>query len=232
MVIAMGIPLGIGRSGFMLLNNSLLMSNANPSYYGRVMSLGMMGFGSQALLAPVWGVLADNIGVRETLVVVGILAAVVTTLIGLSWIRIRHLAPPVHSALAVVHPAPGPPLRPEPSVPRIASSAPPIGTKVDAAPTSPPPLETGTAGQAESQPQSSSSRSDPPLWRKANIVTALAIGAALGLAAAVGQRNGAEKRDRRPPHSPSQKSDALDALQHRTDTARERFADWVDPPNL
>lgn len=91
MVIVAGIPLGIGRSGFMLLDNALLMSNAEPPYYGRVMSLAMMGFGSQALLAPLWGLLADAIGVRQTLVVVGVAAATVTTLVGLSWLRFRHL---------------------------------------------------------------------------------------------------------------------------------------------
>lgn len=101
LLIAAGIPLGVGRSGFMLLDNALLMSNSNPSYYGRVMSLAMMGFGSQALLAPLWGLLADVIGVRETMSVVGIAAAVVTTLIGLSWLRIRHLPPSAEVALGI-----------------------------------------------------------------------------------------------------------------------------------
>ena len=101
LLVVAGLPLGIGRSGFMLLDNALLMSNSNPSYYGRVMSLAMMGFGSQALLAPLWGLLADAIGVRETLMVVGVSAAVVTTLIGLSWLRIRHLPPSAEVALGL-----------------------------------------------------------------------------------------------------------------------------------
>ncbi len=93
-LIVAGIPLGIGRSGFMLLDNALLMSNANPTYHGRVMSLSMMGFGSQALLAPLWGLLADAIGVRPTLLVVGAVSAAITTAIGCSWFfRIRHLPP-------------------------------------------------------------------------------------------------------------------------------------------
>ncbi len=101
LLIVAGIPLGVGRSGFMLLDNALLMSNSNPSYYGRVMSLAMMGFGSQALLAPLWGLLADAIGVRETMTVVGIAAAVVTALIGLSWLRIRHLPPSAEVAFGI-----------------------------------------------------------------------------------------------------------------------------------
>ena len=44
---------------------ALLMANADPSYHGRVMSLAMMGFGSQSLLAPVWGAHGRHgIGVR------------------------------------------------------------------------------------------------------------------------------------------------------------------------
>ena len=56
------------------------------------MSLAMMGFGSQALLAPVWGSLADAIGVRETLAVVGVVTASVTVLVGMSWLRMRRPA--------------------------------------------------------------------------------------------------------------------------------------------
>jgi MFS family permease len=90
LVIAAGVPLGIGRAGFMLINNALLMSNADPSFHGRVMSLAMLGFASQALLAPVWGALADAIGVQETLTVLGIVAATITALIGLGWLASRR----------------------------------------------------------------------------------------------------------------------------------------------
>jgi len=92
LAMAAAIPLGIGRSGFMLLDNALLMSNAEPAYHGRVMSLAMMGFGSQSLLAPVWGATADAIGVRETLAVVGAVAAVITVAVGFSWFRALRLA--------------------------------------------------------------------------------------------------------------------------------------------
>jgi MFS family permease len=93
LAIAAGVPLGVGRSAFMLVDNSLLMAGTDPAYHGRVMSLAMMGFGSQALLAPVWGAMADAVGVRTTLLVVGIAAASVTTMIGASWLTIRRNAP-------------------------------------------------------------------------------------------------------------------------------------------
>jgi MFS family permease len=89
LAIAAAVPLGVGRSAFMLVDNSLLMAGAEPAYHGRVMSLAMMGFGSQALLAPVWGALADAVGVRTTLLVVGLVAAAVTVLVGLSWLAMR-----------------------------------------------------------------------------------------------------------------------------------------------
>ncbi|MGI9613841.1 MAG: MFS transporter [Acidimicrobiales bacterium] len=92
------IPLGIGRSGFMLLDNSLLMSTARPAYHGRVMSLAMMGFGSQALLAPVWGAIADQIGVRATLAGVGIASAIVTVMVGIGWFRHRGRPPAIPTA--------------------------------------------------------------------------------------------------------------------------------------
>ncbi len=97
LVIAAGIPLGIGRSGFLLIDNALLMSNTSPAYYGRVMSLAMMGYGSQALLAPFWGLLADTIGVRQALIIVGIATATITTLVGLSWQRNRTTPPSLDS---------------------------------------------------------------------------------------------------------------------------------------
>ena len=87
LAMAAAIPLGAGRSGFMLVDTALLMSNADPAYHGRVMSLAMMGFGSQSLLAPAWGALADAIGVRQTLAVVGVVAVVITVAVGVSWFR-------------------------------------------------------------------------------------------------------------------------------------------------
>lgn len=93
LAMAAAIPLGIGRSGFMLVDNALLMSHAEPAYHGRVMSLAMMGFGSQSLLAPVWGITADAIGVRQTLGVVGAVAAVITVAVGLSWFQALRQSP-------------------------------------------------------------------------------------------------------------------------------------------
>jgi len=90
LVILTGIPLGVGRSGFQLMNNALLMSNSDPAYFGRVMSLAMMAFGAQSLLAPVWGAIADSIGVRPTLTIVGVVAVLVTSGALVAWLPLAR----------------------------------------------------------------------------------------------------------------------------------------------
>lgn len=99
-LLAAAIPVGVGRSGYMLVDNALLMSNADTAYHGRVMSLAMMAFGTQSLLAPVWGAVADAIGVRQTLAIVGVVAAVITATVGVSWFRAQRLADPVATPAA------------------------------------------------------------------------------------------------------------------------------------
>ena len=101
-VIFAAIPLGIGRSGFMLLDNALLMTHAEPAFHGRVMSLAMMGFGSQALLAPIWGLIADQIGVRPTFLLVGAVTTAITIMVGLSFAQIRRHGHIVQRASAKV----------------------------------------------------------------------------------------------------------------------------------
>ena len=89
--LAMAGLIGAGRSGVMLVNQSIMMANTLPQYFGRVMSLVMMGFGFQSLLAPIWGALADVIGGRQTLAVIGLVALAATALMVLGWLRTRHL---------------------------------------------------------------------------------------------------------------------------------------------
>ena len=105
---------GAGRSGVMLVNQAIMMSNTRPQYFGRVMSFVLMAFGFQAMLGPVWGVIADAIGGRETLVVVGIVAAAATGLMLLAWLRVRRIPPEPGTAAAAL-PADAPPTPARPS---------------------------------------------------------------------------------------------------------------------
>lgn len=107
-VIMAAVPVGVGRSGFMLIDNALLMSNADPAYLGRVISLAMIGFGTQSLLAPVWGVTADLFGVRTALVAVGVVTIIITLAVGVAWLRFKA----VGSSGGLAPGASAPPARP------------------------------------------------------------------------------------------------------------------------
>ena len=93
---------GGARSAVMLLNQAILMANTRPEYFGRVMSWVFMAFGVQGLLAPVWGVVADSIGGRETLYVVGLALLAATVLMTISRARTRHIPPEVGTAAASI----------------------------------------------------------------------------------------------------------------------------------
>ena len=85
------ILVGVSTTGVMLVNQALIMTNSKPEYFGRVMSFVVLGFAAQTLLAPIWGVSADAIGGRETLLGVAAMIAVATVLLSLGWLRIRRL---------------------------------------------------------------------------------------------------------------------------------------------
>ncbi|MDE2968250.1 MAG: MFS transporter [Chloroflexota bacterium] len=83
------ILVGISTTGVMLVNQALIMTNSRPEYFGRVMSFVVLGFAAQSLLAPIWGVTADAIGGRETMVLVGMITLAATVLLGVGWLRTR-----------------------------------------------------------------------------------------------------------------------------------------------
>ena len=57
-----------------------------------------MAFGLQGILAPVWGVVADAIGGRETLYIVGLVVVAGTVLMAMS--RARHRRTPAEAGTA------------------------------------------------------------------------------------------------------------------------------------
>ncbi len=113
---------GGARSGVMLLNQAIMMTNTRPEYFGRVMSWIFMAFGIQGLLAPVWGLVADAIGGRQTLFIVGLVVVVGTVLMAVSRARTRHIPPePGTSAAAIAGDQPPEP-EPDQPQPRTAPS--------------------------------------------------------------------------------------------------------------
>ena len=229
--IFMGIPLGIGRSGFMLMNNSLLMSTARPMFYGRVMSLTMMAFGTQALLAPVWGVLADSIGVRETLFAVGVIAAVMVAMTTIAWLRLRALPPSPGGAFDTApaeETAPTPAPAPTPvAAPRPLAAAQPQPAPLQASSVLPPPAHDPARAAIRPLPSPLFEQSRRP--RKREMVVAASVGVALGLTAVV-QRNASQRRADLARASRRVDPARADQLRRRVQGWRARLADWVEPP--
>lgn len=103
-LIVMGFVLGAGSSGVMLVTMSLMMTNSRQEYFGRVMSFVMLGYGAQSFVAPLWGELAETLGGREALVVVGLVSLAATALLALAWLRVRRL--PLEAGSAAADPEP------------------------------------------------------------------------------------------------------------------------------
>lgn len=68
---------GFGGGGFQTLNGAVIAHSAEPAYYGRVMSLTFLAFAAFGVIALPLGFLADQVGERATLGVMGAMAGAV-----------------------------------------------------------------------------------------------------------------------------------------------------------
>ena len=78
---------GCGMAGFQALNGSLVLATADLEYHGRVQSLIMLSFSAFGLAALPFGIIADAVGLRETMVGMGV--AVLLAALHSSWWRRR-----------------------------------------------------------------------------------------------------------------------------------------------
>ncbi len=109
---------GAGRSGVLLVNQSLMMTNTRPDYFGRVTAYILMSFGFSSVIGPVWGFAADLVGGRGALYLVALIVAGATLLMGLVWLRLRRLPAEPGTAAAMLESGPPPPAQsPEPPAP-------------------------------------------------------------------------------------------------------------------
>jgi hypothetical protein len=81
---------GFGSTGFQMLNNALWLNESDPAYYGRVMSLSMLAWGSQGITALPYGALADGIGERQTMAVMGVAEALLMAVLAAGWLAVRR----------------------------------------------------------------------------------------------------------------------------------------------
>ena len=84
------VAVGATSSAFQSLNNSLVLTSTPVEYHGRVQSLLMLGFSGFGLAALPAGLIADAVGLRPTMVVMGATVAVIS----IASIIIRHRQPP------------------------------------------------------------------------------------------------------------------------------------------
>ncbi len=75
---------GAGTTTFQTLSNTLALQQASSQFQGRVQSIMQLGFAGFGLTALPLGVLAEQIGLRSTLVVMGSIAAVAVALYGMT----------------------------------------------------------------------------------------------------------------------------------------------------
>ena len=85
------IPIGLGQSGRMVINNALVLTNTPTEFQGRVMSLYMMIWGFQPLGTLPMGALADQIGIAPVLGVAGAMLAVIALVLAAVAPKLRRL---------------------------------------------------------------------------------------------------------------------------------------------
>ncbi|MEE3326192.1 MAG: hypothetical protein VX252_02565, partial [Myxococcota bacterium] len=84
---------GAGSGAFQSLNAAVIARDTEPVFIGRVMSLVMLAFGGFGLMALPYGFLADAIGERVTLLLMGVGVLAVTLIFGLLLRRERMSHP-------------------------------------------------------------------------------------------------------------------------------------------
>jgi MFS family permease len=80
--------LGLCLTAYQTLNNTMLMDEADPEYYGRVMSINMLTFSAMPMMAFPLGALADAAGARETFLIEGLV--VLAFMVGLALVNTRY----------------------------------------------------------------------------------------------------------------------------------------------
>jgi len=75
------LAVGALASGFQGMNNSLTMSSTDSAYHGRVQSISMLSWSMFGLAALPIGIVADHIGIQETLALLGGIVMVLVALL-------------------------------------------------------------------------------------------------------------------------------------------------------
>lgn len=98
-VIAM-LLVGVGSGAFQTLNGAVIIRESDPRYFGRVMSLTMLAFAAFGLMGLPIGFLADQLGERVTLGLMGVVVCTITIIITTILVRLGAAAPKAESESA------------------------------------------------------------------------------------------------------------------------------------
>lgn len=91
--VAILLLVGVGQSAFFLLNNALILREADPSQHGRMAGILMVAFGGGAMAGLPLGLLADATSERTTLVAMGILSLATAALSAFAAAAVRRRRP-------------------------------------------------------------------------------------------------------------------------------------------
>lgn len=80
--------LGAATAGFQSMNGTMALSAADPSLHGRVQSLLGLGFSAFGLASLPLGILADSIGLRLTLTLMGATVVLIAVVVQIVWANI------------------------------------------------------------------------------------------------------------------------------------------------
>lgn len=96
--------LGLFLTAYQTLNNTMLMDEADPEYYGRVMSINMLTFSAMPVMAFPLGAVADALGARETFIAEGLVVIVFMAFVAVvnGGYTFGRLSPRVHH-VSVAH---------------------------------------------------------------------------------------------------------------------------------
>jgi len=83
--------IGSGFSAFQTLNTAEVIRQSNPEFHGRITALTFLPFGVQSFTGLGFGWLADLIGERDVLIVMGVAGIVVSVAFGAIYLRLRPL---------------------------------------------------------------------------------------------------------------------------------------------
>ncbi len=78
------VVLGTATTGYQTLNNTMVMGESDPEYYGRVMSINMLTFSVMPLISAPLGILADVIGADHTFAMLGVVILLIMSLIAVT----------------------------------------------------------------------------------------------------------------------------------------------------